>query len=161
MKTLQLTTHTVTLYDSIEMPAEVDTKNNYYLLADAGIGSDMNAVDSHLSNLTALAYEGKAELLPQEVENLRLSIFSALTYYRPAHLAWACLIASIDGEPFTDLGEDNLKATIARLSADGLTARVIEELHEGIKKKYPPSWTSISPAADLTGNPYSLLEDSI
>lgn len=152
MKTIQLNTKTVRLYEGIhERPAERDTWANYYLLADMGIGSSMQAVDNHYAALTGLVLEGKTELIPQQVENMRLCHHAILTRYRPDHLAWACLVESVDGVPYTDLSEDALTGLVADLSADGLTAGLIEDTLEEIKKKCPPSWGYTSPTTAQDG----------
>lgn len=150
MKEIKLNDTTLRLYDSIHnLPAHRDSLMNYYLLSDMGVGSDMQAVDSHLSSLLALVYEpiqgeealkGLQERMNDAVTNLRLSYHSILSQYNPAHLAWACLIESVDGLPLTDTGEEYLKALVAELSQKGLTAKMVEDTLEDVKKKCPPSW---------------------
>jgi hypothetical protein len=170
MREIRVQDTTVRLYDSIQnLPASRDSLMNYYLLSDMGVGSDMQAVDHHLNSLLSLVYEpvteeGLSKLqqrMTDAATNLRLSYHSILSQYNPRHLAWACLIESIDGQPLTDTGEAALKALVGTLSDKGLTVELLEESLNEIKKKFPPSWELTFPDGEESADLWDWSNDTI
>jgi hypothetical protein len=109
MKKVQFGPVALELYDSIfNMPPARESKMQYYMLSEFGIGHTFEAIRSHLNSVIMTAHQGDLVALNQECENLMLSYYTIAQEYNPKHIAWMCMIHSIDGEPFTDLSEDNL-----------------------------------------------------
>lgn len=115
MKTISIGSKVVKLYDSIdEMPIVNYQKYNKYLLIDAGIGSDIEAIDEHIVNLAKLI-NTDLKKANQELQNLHQSLYMVSSQISPLYMAFAALIYSIDGEVISDFSDDNLKRIIASL----------------------------------------------
>lgn len=143
MKVITTSNYKIELYDSIHnLPAWRDVKIDYYLLEDTGLGTNIEAIGSLFSSIVSAARSGNAKDVETAVYNIMSGIYSQIQEYRPDFMAWACMIKSINGEPFEDLSWDNVKKTIKMLSDDGLTIGDLDETFEEIKKKFPESWTS-------------------
>lgn len=135
---MQFGERTLTLFDSIfNLPSHRESKMNFYLLSDLGIGSSFAEVDAHLSAIQMQAYHGDTDSLSQEIENLKLNYFTMLSEYSPTHLAWLCLVAEIDGVPFTDLSEENLIKVGRELSETIDIDYKWRDIFDELKKKLP------------------------
>jgi hypothetical protein len=118
----------VTFYEGIDdMPIENFQAFNKYLAIGSGIGSTFEEIDAnHLSTLYAIADD--KEKVYKAVDNLRILVNSIVSGVDSNHLAYCCLIHSIDGKPNDDLSEGHLKEVIKILSKAGIT-------DEEVKKK--------------------------
>lgn len=116
MKEITTRGHTLKLYDSIdEMPIINFQKYNKYVLIDSGLGSDIDSIDAHLTNLAKLIKTDKAKA-SQELQNLRQTMHMIVSGISPKYLAFAALIHSIDGKEVKDLSDDNLKKILNELN---------------------------------------------
>lgn len=112
MKAIVINKKKLLLYDSIdELPIINFQKYNKYLLIDAGIGSDVNDIDQHISKIAKYIKSNKA-LAMQELQNMRQNLFMIASNISPKYLAFAALIHSVDGKKVEDLSDDNLKALL-------------------------------------------------
>lgn len=112
MKKVIVNKKVLLLYDSIdELPIINFQKYNKYLLIDAGIGSDINDIDEHI---TKLAKYIKTDLTKasQELQNYRQNLYMIASGISPKHMAFAALIHSIDGKKVEDLSDENLKSIL-------------------------------------------------
>lgn len=138
------------LFESIDdLPAENYSYFNKYLLIDSGIGSDFVEIDTlHLNTITTLLKD--PQKLPGEIQNLRSLIWNIINGINLKHLAFGCLIHSINNEPVTDLSAENLKLIIKTLSDHGLTDTVLKKklLKQG--KQFTPNSWSIFPSVSTT-----------
>lgn len=115
MKKVAINHKVLVLYDSIdELPIVNFQKYNKYLLIDAGIGSDIDAIDEHISRL-AKYIKTDISKAAQELQNYRQSLYMIASNISPKHLAFAALIHSIDGEKVEDLSDDNLRLILENL----------------------------------------------
>lgn len=115
MKTMNINGMELKLYDSIdEMPIVNFQKYNKLILIDSGLGSDVNSVDERIVNLAKLIHSDLTKAL-QELQNLRQTLHLIVSEISPQYMAFAALIHSIDGKPFTDLSDDNLKSIVEKL----------------------------------------------
>lgn len=117
MKTIYVKNKKIKLYDSIdEMPIVNFQKYNKYVIIDAGLGSDVNSVDTHIVNLAKLIKTdmNKAQ---QELQNMRQNLHMIVSGVSPNYLAFAALIHSIDDKVVTDLSDSNLKAILNEIKA--------------------------------------------
>lgn len=97
------------LYDSIdELPIVNFQKYNKYMLIDSGIGSDIDDVDRHITQVAKYIKAGDQQSAIQELQNMRQNMYMIASNISPKHLAFAALIHSINGEVVTDLSDENL-----------------------------------------------------
>jgi len=136
MVTIEINGHKLVFYHSAEeMPIRRYSKFQKYKLIESGVGSDMQAVGEHFQRLNEfLAYNMTAEAL-QEGRNLYYNFYMILEELNVKSLAFASLLHSIDGQPFDDVSEDNLKSTVDTLSAWGLSQKTVEHWVGDVKKK--------------------------
>lgn len=112
MKAVVINKKKLLLYDSIdELPIINFQKYNKYLLIDAGIGSDVNDIDQHITKIAKYIKSNKS-LAMQELQNMRQNLFMIASNISPKYLAFAALIHSVDGKKVEDLSDNNLKALL-------------------------------------------------
>jgi hypothetical protein len=100
MQTIKIGKHTASIFDGIEdMPIVRYHKFMKCLLIDAGIGGDMAAVDRHLYKARAYVGGKKIDLAQIELDNLRQNFNFILNGVSPRLLAFAALVAELDGKP--------------------------------------------------------------
>ena len=98
MKTVKIGKHTVELYDTIEeLPVTRFHKYQKCLLVDCGIGSTIEDFDKHIEKARRFLMLNDPANAQKELENLRQCVFMVQTALSPQHLAFACLVVSIDG----------------------------------------------------------------
>lgn len=136
--------HKVELWDSLAIPCVLENEMNGYLMQEVGIGSEPNAVLSHIRQAITM-FDKNPQGAKVEIENAYYAYHNVVDGYNVKQLAWACLVKSIDGVLVTDKGEDNLKAIVATLSSYGLTNQIISETLDEVKKKLIGRIDSISP----------------
>ena len=106
-----------------------------YCLIESGVGADIDAVGNHFTKLFPFLAQGMAAEALTESKNLYYNLFLILEETNIPGMAFCCLLHSIDGEPLTDLTEDNLKKTVADLSAIGVTHETVRHYVDHLKKK--------------------------
>ena len=117
MKTIKIGKHTVEMYESIEdLPIVRFHKYNKMLLVDAGLGSDLADIDSHIEKTIAFMRMNKQDSAIAELMNMRKAVFFVQMNLSPKHLAFAALIHAIDGKETNDLSDDGLKKVCELLS---------------------------------------------
>lgn len=113
MKRVMLNHKKIDLYESIdEMPIQNFQKYNKFLLLDAGIGSDTDDVDSHIVKIAKLIGTGDKKKALQELQNMRQNLWMVNNEISPKYMAFAALIARVDGKEVTDLSDEGLKALL-------------------------------------------------
>jgi hypothetical protein len=116
MKKMTLGTHKVVMYDSIEeLPIVRFQKYNKMLMLDAGLGSDVSALDGHLARVSEYIKANDLTNASAEIDNLRQTLFNVQNGQTPHFLSLIPLMAEIDGEPVTDISDENLQAVYERL----------------------------------------------
>jgi hypothetical protein len=118
--------------------------NKYWMLND-NIGSTFQDIDNtHIAKLLLVA-DNKDKVV-KEVENLRILVYNIINEVNPNHMAFACLVASIDDEVNDDLSEVGIRKTLKRLSDAGVTEyllkkkmREVREVIYGDLETYFPS----------------------
>lgn len=134
MKKMNLGKHKVVMFDSIEeLPIERFQKYNKMLLLDAGLGSDMTALDAHLARVSEFIKAGDLANASGEIDNLRQTLFNVQNGLTPHFLSLIPLMAEVDGEPLTDLSDESLKAVYDRLK--DVTMKTYEDASSEVKKK--------------------------
>ena len=134
MKEVELNGHKVRLYDSIDdLPIVRFHRYNRMLLVDAGIGSDISDFDSHVERVVRYIRKNDLDSAAKEMDNLRQNVYMIMSGQDVRDLSFACLVASIDGEPQEDLSPDGLRKVTELLG--GATRREITEAYASVKKK--------------------------
>lgn len=134
MKTIKIGKHRVEMYDSIEdLPITRFHKYNKMLMIDAGLGSDLTDIDSHIEKVMAYLKEQKTEDAVNELLNMRKAIFMVQMNLSPKHLAFAALVVKIDGKAMDDLSDDGLHRVIDMLN-DVSRKEIVDVLVDSKKK---------------------------
>lgn len=134
MKSVKIGKHKVELYDAIdELPMARFHKYNKMLLIDSGIGSDMADVDRHLERVVLFINNKDLAAAQAELDNLRQNVYFIQENVSPKCLAFAVLVAKIDGKETNDLSDDGLKKTAAIIN--NISVGEFEQLFDTSKKK--------------------------
>ena len=116
MKRMKLGEHKILMYDSIEeLPIVRFQKYNKMLMLDAGLGSDLAALDAHLARVGEFIKAGEMENATGEIDNLRQTLFNVQNGLTPHFLSLIPLMAEVDGEAVDDLSDENLQRIYDRL----------------------------------------------
>lgn len=134
MVKVELGKHQVELYASIEeLPVARFHKYNKCVLVEAGIGSDLSQLDMHISRAVEFIKQGEKDDAAKELQNLRQNVLMIHEGLNPQSMAFACLVASIDGEPQNDISDDGLQRVVS-MFAD-VPIKDITAQAEAVKKK--------------------------
>jgi hypothetical protein len=134
MKKMTLGTHKVVMYDSIEeLPIVRFQKYNKMLMLDAGLGSDVSALDGHLARVSEYIKANDLANAATEIDNLRQTLYNVQNGLTPHFLSLIPLMAEVDGQAVDDLSDDGLKAVYERLK--DVTFGRYEEAAREVKKK--------------------------
>ena len=131
---MNLGSHKVVMYDSIEeLPIVRFQKYNKMLMLDAGLGSDVTALDGHLARVSEYIKAGDLTNAAGEIDNLRQTLFNVQNGLTPHFMSLIPLMAEVDGEPLTDLSDENIQAVYDRLK--DVTMKAYEGAASEVKKK--------------------------
>lgn len=134
MRTTTIAERAVVMYDAIdELPILRFHAYNKMLLIDAGIGSDLNDWDAHIEKAIRFIRKEKPDLAEKELDNLRQNVYFIQSGISPKHMAFACLVKSVDGTEYNDMTPDALQKVL-ELFADAPNADLTAQL-EAVKKK--------------------------
>lgn len=134
MRTTNIGTHTVVIYDAIEeLTIKRFHKYNKMLLVDAGIGSTLADFDAHIQKAMVYARSKTPELAVTELENMRQNVYMIQSALSPRHLAFAALVKTIDGEPCEDLTDEGLQKIVEKFTDVPLNEMTAP--FEAVKKK--------------------------
>lgn len=140
MHTIQLKSHKIEVYDSIdELPVTRFHAFNRFLLIDAGIGSDLNDFDNHMISLLKYLEKGDMENAKKEAMNIRQNVAFVYDQVSPKLSAFVPLIRSIDGKPLEDLSDENIQAILKMLGNDEVPAGTVSRWVDDAKKKLKAS----------------------
>ena len=121
------------IYDSIdELPIIRFHKYNKYYLIDTCLGSDISDIDYHIRRSIGYINTNK-DLAVTELENLRRALHLINQTINAKHMAYAVLVAEIDGEKRDDLSDEGIKKTLEMLN--DIPKGWIDRLIESVKKK--------------------------
>lgn len=125
----------VVLYDDIEqIPIERFNKINKYWMLNDNLGSTFQDIDTnHIAKLILVA-DNKDKVL-KEIENLRILIYNIINEVNPNHMAFACLVDSINDEPNTDLSEEGCRKVLKRLNEAGLTNYLLKKKMREVRER--------------------------
>lgn len=144
MRKVKVGRHKLDLYDGIdEMPIGRFHRFNRNLMVDAGVGSDLTAVDSHIVKAMAFMKAGKNDAAAGELENLRKAVLLIHEGLSPAFSAFACLVASVDGRSTEGWSESELDSLAEELK--DLPVRELRSETGEVKKKIDAELTLYFP----------------
>ena len=140
MKKMKLGEHSVVMFDSIEeLPIVRFQKYNKMLMLDAGLGSDLTALDAHLARVGEFIKAGETDNAAREIDNLRQTLFNVQNGLTPHFMSLIPLMAEVDGEPLTDLSDENIQRVYDTLkdvtmkSYEGAASEVKKKIEEELK----------------------------
>ena len=134
MKKMKLGEHSVVMFDSIEeLPIVRFQKYNTMLMLDAGVGSDLTALDAHLARVGEFIKAGETDNAAREIDNLRQTLFNVQNGLTPHFMSLIPLMAEVDGEPLTDLSDENIQRVYDTLK--DVTMKAYEGAASEVKKK--------------------------
>lgn len=150
MKTIKYGEQTLEIFDSIQtLPAHRHSEMQYYLLADLGIGSSFEDINSHLSGIRMAVAQKDDSAIAQEIENLMLGYLSMAGKYNPKYMGWLCLIYKYNGDVITDISEEGLKELGRKISEEGGIEWNWQQVFDVKKKLFPLSWRRIFQPLEL------------
>lgn len=139
MRTLQISPrHSLQFFQSImELPAGRHIEYQCYSAEQAGVGSTEEDAQRH----EELAARFGARADKQREQNLELANAHYCRAwveqnYSPRRMAFASLIATVDGESITDVTEEGLRELLVRLSVIGLTNEQVEEALKSVEDAF-------------------------
>lgn len=145
MKEVKLNGHRVEIFSSIEeLPMIRFHKYNKCLLIDAGVGSDLSSFDAHIERVVRFIRNDSREEAAKEMENMRQSIYLIMQGLNPQHMAFACLVCTIDGKRYDDLSDEGLQKVLTLLG--GTSAKEVKDQTEEVKKKIDTELSLYFPA---------------
>lgn len=145
MVTENINGHKVELYAGIdELPFSRYQEYTRGLLIDAGVGSDLEAFARHIAAIRRYNKDGDKESVDTAAVNLIQSVHFTMERINPRMIAFAALVAKIDGQERNDLSDSGLRATAEELVRTGGTFGRITQLFEDAKKKLTLKWPSFS-----------------
>ena len=117
-----------------QLSAQRHSEFQYWLIRQAGLGSDAAAIGQRFSTATALLAGGKTEEAADALAVLHYAFEEALAKFSSRHLAFGCLVVKWKGQPWMDTSEEGLGRLIDELSLAGLTEGLVAEEVEAVKK---------------------------
>lgn len=145
MVTETINGHKVELYAGIdELPFARYQEYTRGLLIDAGVGSDLEAFARHVAAIRRYNKDGDKESVESAAVNLLQSVHFAMERIHPRMIAFAALVARIDGKERNDISETGLRATAEELARTGGTFGRLRDVFETAKKKLTAKWLSFS-----------------
>lgn len=116
MKKIKVGKLNVEVFDSIEeLPVSRFHKYNKFLLLDSSVGSDINDLLVHVDKAMRLMVSNPG-LAKIELANLRQNIYLITEEMSVKHMTFATLVHSIDGVECSDISDEGLRETHAKLN---------------------------------------------
>lgn len=149
MKKMRLGGRTLSIYDDIEeLPITRFHKFSKMLLLDSGIGSDLQGFVRRMERAKEFVSADMKDSALKEIDNAVQSVMLVFKDVNPKHLAFAVLVAEVDGKPREDLSDGGLRETLEMI--DGMTEKELESALSEAKKKIDAELTGLFPATFST-----------
>lgn len=135
----------IKLYSSCyDLPMSRYNELRKYVLADSGIGSDMESINSHFNTLDSLLSHEKLQEAKQQRINLHTSFYLAIEKINIKNICFAVFVYSINGNPVLKPGmqltEEVLIDITRKLEHTGLRQGQVLDILDDLKKKLIPNW---------------------
>ena len=136
MKTISINNNIIELFDSIEnSPITNYMQSNRFALIDSGIGSDLQAIDGHISLIRSYLSKEDIKNADKELLNMRQSYAFIFENLSPKMLSFVALINKVNGKKIEIADEEEARKLIKKLSKKGLTFEQVNSALIEIKKK--------------------------
>jgi len=138
MKTIKFNGHVLKVHDSIqELPITRFQKYNLNVLIDAGIGSDLNSIDTHINKIARSISKDIPEAL-KELTNFQQNVHFVMSNTSPEMNSFIVLIDELNGRKITeeDLTEEGIKEIIEELGRKRFSYLNMKRTLSRIKKKF-------------------------
>lgn len=133
------------LYNGIdELPAERYHKFNLYCLLASGIGSDVTALNNHITTIYQALQMKDFARLKTLFENYYMNLNYTIQGMDLNSMAFVCLIHSINGKEILDSSDENLMKISKEISKHEKRSKYLNLFRE-IKKKLKMKSKYISP----------------
>jgi hypothetical protein len=146
-----MTTHningtTLELYDGIfDAPAGKFHQFTRYLVIDAKIGSDADAVDRHLAKIEHYIRKGKDKEAILETQAMRQALLFIMSNVNTKHLCLVPLIHSINGKEIGEATEEQAREILDKIYQAQIKESWIRNAVNSFKKKaVEPDWRRFS-----------------
>lgn len=128
----------VELYDSIhDLTAWRNHYSHCYFLEDWNVGSDMESITKHFSNLYRYIAGGMQEEAYKEAQNLHNNLHNQIEKIDTRSLCMAPFVQSVNGKEFHDWRSSPKSWDMMRdLSEKGLTYEHMHDIIDSVKKKF-------------------------
>ena len=136
MKSIKVKGRTIELFDSIsELTAERDHAINKLVVMDLQIGSTMENVYQHLSQLSSYASQNRQDEVIQEVKNLHNNFFMMINNVNMKSLTFAVFVNKIDGKYRKATTSEEAQKVLDELLKIGIKSSEVQEQVSSLKKK--------------------------
>ena len=131
----------VELYDSVnDITAIRNHYSNCYFLEDWGIGSDIESIGRHFSNLYKYIAQARQEEAYKEAKNLHNNLYFQIEKIDTKSLCFAPFVYTVGEKPFDDFKDvKKSQDMVSFLSENGLKSQQVSEILDSIKKKFSSS----------------------
>lgn len=137
MDSLIIGGHRIEYYSSIDdTPIPRYMNFNRLVMLDAGIGSDLAAIDAHDKRIIEWIRKGDLEKAEAEVRSRNQAIHWVLDNTSPSLMSFAVLVRSIDNEIVYDISDSSCKKLVQRFGEFGATKGIIDRTIQALKKNF-------------------------
>lgn len=151
MTEIKLNGNYLEMYDSIDsMPITRFKEYNRFVAMDSGIGSDMTAIDHHISTAIKFYRMNDFEKGDNVLQNMRQNIYFVINKTSPKMNSFVAAIKTINGKELTDISEP--EKIIDDLSKKGLTVGKVYGFLNDLKKKLVKNLRSFTLNRQILGN---------
>ena len=148
MKTIKINGNTIVFDDRIdEMLYGNFVKYNIELMLEAGIGSDIDALDQRIGEIARASQQKDHDKVIKVLSNLRQAYTFIIQGISPEMNAFIYMIRSINGQAVGELTDDRVKEIGQILSKQGMTVGklryLLSHIKESIEQQFEillPSW---------------------
>lgn len=129
--------HRIVLYDSIDnLPADRFEDFNIFFMLDAGIGGDMESVDSHITKLRVFNAQGDKDDVELGLLNMRTNMSFVLNRINPKMYCFYALLKEINGREVKAITKEDVDLLRSELMVTGITMGKIRGIVDELKKKW-------------------------
>lgn len=151
MKKILYNGNTLEMYSSLEeIPVGRFQIYNRFVLMDAGIGSDVNSVASHVSMIQGFARTQQFEKALLQLQNYHQLLHFVVSNVSPEMNSFYVLIHKINGKLNEDVSEEGISDQMKKLSKSGLTMGKVRGFLEWFKKKVESEFAGLFPKLSNT-----------
>lgn len=136
MRTEKINGNRIVLFDSIDnLPMGRFEEFNRFFMIDAGIGSDVESIDAHITRIRVFNGQGKTDDVEKALLNLRQNMIFAIKNVSPAVNCFYSLIDEINGRKVRATSLEDVERLKSELDKTGITINKVRGLISSLKKK--------------------------